>query len=372
MTQRVERKPRDSLDICLTNPFAWPLVKRGSEALISSLASWLRHQGKSLEILAGGPRATHYELDGVPVRLVRARSLRSIHGDLDEEATIIPAMAIHLRRSHPKVVHSFLYTDAAAARLAGRPYLVSYGGIATRQSASRHPIKRRLLEFASQGARVILCPSEAASRHLRDVYGLQARVLPNGFAVDAFPLATTEPPRTILCTATPDDERKRVAVLVEAFGHVHRSSPDTRLVLAGRSSAERRAALLDRVPDSARASIDFPGEVDRQALGELYRGAAVTCLPSLNEAFGLVLLESLATGRPVVAAASGAIPEIIDDQVGELFPPDDVRACADSLLRVLERSTDPDVRLACRQRAEQYDWSVIGPRLLEIYAEVAA
>ncbi len=76
--------------------------------------------------------------------------------DLDEETTIIPALSRHLHRMNPTLVHSFMYVDATAARLARRPYVVSYGGIATRRSWPGHPLKRSLFRFASAGARLIL------------------------------------------------------------------------------------------------------------------------------------------------------------------------------------------------------------------------
>src|SRR5439155_1593557 len=68
-----------------------------------------------------------------------------------------------------------------------------------------------------------------------------------------------------------------------------------------------------------------------------YAGAWASVLPSVDEAFGLVLIESLAAGTPAVAARSGACPEIIDDdRVGRLFAPDD----ADDLLRAMEEALD--------------------------------
>jgi phosphatidyl-myo-inositol alpha-mannosyltransferase len=359
------------VDVCLTNPFAWPEVKRGSETLIRSLSSWLRRAGKHVEIAAGGTAAAAYDLDEVPVTLVRARPLRRLHRDLDEEVTIIPGLSRHLRARKPRVVHSFHYADATAARLARRPYVVSYGGIVTRRSTRGHPLKRALFRFATDGARAVVCPSAAAARHLHETFGYRARVIPNGFGIDDFPLGPPDRRPTILCAATPDDARKRVPVLVQAFAVVHEHRPDAELVLAGRASASTEAALRELVPPAVRGRIRFAGDVTTGELCGLYQQAAVSCLPSLNEAFGLVLVESLACGTPVVAARSGAAPEIVDGEVGALFAPDDVGACAEALLDVLERSSGGRLRAACRARAERYDWGVVGPQLLDLYDEVA-
>jgi glycosyltransferase involved in cell wall biosynthesis len=118
--------------------------------------------------------------------------------------------------------------------------------------------------------------------------------------------------------------------------------------------------------------VRFTGDLDAQELRQLYETATVTCLPSLNEAFGMVLLESLASGTPVVGADHGAIPEVINDAVGALFPPDDAEGCGRALLEVIERSNGPGMAAQCRARAEQYDWSVIGPQLVEVYEAVSA
>lgn len=360
---------RPASHICLTNPFAWPHVKRGTETLIRSWAGWLHRNGHRVEIVAGSARSTKEALDGVPVSLFRARRFARVHADLDEETTFIPAMAWHLRRARPDVVHSYLYQDGTAARLSGRPYLVSYGGIALPSSTVGHPIKRRLFRFASEGARVLLCPSEAAASHLHQAFGYKADVIPNGIDVTRFSVGGATRDDVILCPATPDDRRKRVEVLVDAFATVAAARPSFELVLAGGASPQTRRTLLDRLPDPVRSRVRFTGDLDAAALCREYERATVTCLPSLNEAFGMVLVESLACGTPAVGAAHGAIPEILDEDVGALFEPDDAASCANALLDALDRQGG-DLSARCRERAAAYDWSVIGPRLLKVYEAV--
>jgi len=357
--------------VCLTNAYAWPQVQRGSETVIRSLAAWLRQTGVDAEIVAGSDAPSSSRLDGVPVVLVRARSHTGVHRDLDPELTLVPAMARYLHRRRPAVVHSFLYGDAAAARLAGRPYAVSYGGIALRSSFEHRPLKYRLFRFASAGARAVVCPSAAAAAHLSAEFGFKARVIPNGLDVGHYSPTSPHQAGMVLCTATPDDPRKRVSVLVDAFGLLASDRPDAELVLAGRASDEHRAELLDRVPDHIRARVRFVGDVDAEELRALYAQAAITCLPSINEAFGMVLVESLASGAPVVGADHGAITEIIGGDVGALFVPDDVQACRRALAETLERADDQDLRQRCVARAAAYDWSVVGPRLVRLYEEIA-
>jgi len=357
--------------VAITNPYAWPHVKRGSETLALGLAGWLRGQGVDARLVAGGPSPRRYDVRGVPVRLVAAPDLRRVHHDLDGLLTYVPAMAAELARRRDDVVHALLYGDALAARLARRPYVVHYGGIAVRRGFDDHRVRWRAFAAGTRGAAAVISPSEAAADHLRTEFGVDAVVIPNAVDCARFRSSVETEPGRILCAATPDDARKRVPVLVAAFGTVARSRPGSRLVLAGGASEATRQELRALVDPHVAERIEFLGDIDQDALAQEYARAATTCLPSLREAFGLVLVESLAAGTPAVGAHDGAIPEIVDDSVGGTFPPDDTDACARALLRSLELADDPATEAACIARSMRFDWDAIGPRWIDLYRSVA-
>ena len=115
----------------------------------------------------------------------------------------------------------------------------------------------------------------------------------------------------------------------------------------------------------------FVGKVDRQALLNEYREADFLVLPSLFEPFGIVLLEAMATGLPVVASRVGGIPEVVrDGRTGILVEPANARALADALM---ELCRDENLRITmgadAKDRAAAFDWKTITPRILSIYQE---
>jgi glycosyltransferase involved in cell wall biosynthesis len=142
-----------------------------------------------------------------------------------------------------------------------------------------------------------------------------------------------------------------------------------------------QAALIACVSPRWRGDVLFLGAGELADLPGVYGRAAISVLPSRWEPFGMVILESMATGTPVVATRDGAIPEIITDtRVGRLFDPGPdgtveptnlcglVRALNDGL----EISRNPETAVHCRAHAEQFSWAVVGPHFETLLAGLAA
>ncbi len=102
----------------------------------------------------------------------------------------------------------------------------------------------------------------------------------------------------------------------------------------------------------------------------------MTCVPTAAGSSGKAVVESLAVGTAVVCAEGGAAAEVIDEDAvangaGVRFLPGDVEGCARSIISVIERSGSDEVVSACRGRAFLFDWSFVGPRLVDIYRHAA-
>ena len=142
-------------------------------------------------------------------------------------------------------------------------------------------------------------------------------------------------PRYILCVAM-HNEKKGIDVLLRAFAKIQDREPRLRLVLAGdgplRSQLEKLAESL-----GIAAKVDFRGRQGRAEIAALLAGCEVFVLPSRSEPFGIVLLEAIACGKPVVSTTAGGIPEIIDDRKsGILVEPSNPTALATALTAVLQ------------------------------------
>jgi phosphatidylinositol alpha-mannosyltransferase len=166
---------------------------------------------------------------------------------------------------------------------------------------------------------------------------------------------------TVLFASANDEPRKNLPLLLAAFARVLASTP-ARLVLAGPGDP---ADALRSASQAVRAAVEV---LDPSTdLVDAYSSAWVTVLPSMREAFGLVLVESLACGTPVVAiAGSGGPEEIVRDGIGALARAETPADLAEAIVRGLAIED----RDACRREATQhYGWDeAIVPQLLRVYA----
>ncbi len=169
-----------------------------------------------------------------------------------------------------------------------------------------------------------------------------------------------ERPPTVLFAGRLHEE-KGILFLLDAFDLVRAAVPEARLVIVGEGPARREVER--RV--GAMGGVTFAGGVKNRAMPEFFRSADVVAMPSLTtrrweEQVGMVALQAMACGVPVVATRSGAIPEYVPDGVaGVLIPERDAPALAKALVQVLSnRKLQAQFARSGRQYAcEHYDAS---------------
>ena len=357
--------------IALVHPTYWPEVRRGSERVIHDLAAYLTDRGFEATVLTGhrGRPQTRREDGFRVVRSWRPPARLQPRG-FEPYANHAPLALAGIARRRFDLLHVFHVPDAAAAGLWARlrriPLVLSLMGFPDRQSLSAFRGRARLLRFAAARASAVHVLSEAAGAALQEAAAIQAITIHPGTRTEAFRVAVprTEAP-VIFCAASARDPRKRVAELVDAFGVLRQTRPEARLRITGPLPARGRERFQAPGVDQMSAWID------QEELVRAYASSWVTVLPSGREAFGQVLVESLAAGTPVVAVRDGAAPEIVDDgRVGVLCEGADPDSLAAGMRTGLELAEMDGTADACRQHAARWDWSRIGPRFESLYERV--
>jgi glycosyltransferase involved in cell wall biosynthesis len=164
-----------------------------------------------------------------------------------------------------------------------------------------------------------------------------------------------------------------VGDLIHAFRTVHGRLPSARLVVIG--DGPEHGALQARVErlglgDAVRllGALADDGEVR-----DWYRRSAIFCLPSIQEGFGIVFLEAMASGLPVVSTTATAIPEVVPHgRAGLLVPPRDPAALAEALHTLL---TDSALQARCRafgrEHVGPFSWDRVAERFLAAVSTAA-
>jgi phosphatidyl-myo-inositol alpha-mannosyltransferase len=167
-----------------------------------------------------------------------------------------------------------------------------------------------------------------------------------------------------------DEPRKGLPVLLEAMHTVLRRHPGAQLLIAGRGDAEE---IRELIGEDLRASVALLGELSEEDKGAFLRSVDVYCAPNLlGESFGVILIEALAAGAPIVASDLDAFARVLEDgEVGVLVRRGDPAALARALCDLL---ADPARRAELSARgavaAEDYDWDVLARRILTVYETV--
>lgn len=227
---------------------------------------------------------------------------------------------------------------------------------------------RMFVPLLSKKVRRIVTSSEYMREKLLARFGLPAErvmAVPGGVDMQTYhPGVTAQldlPPRYALFVGTLQP-RKNLARLMDAWKRIKDTLPDVWLLVAGSGDRVFRPAKL---PVTER--VQFLGAIPDARLPGLYSGATVFILPSLDEGFGLTVLEAMACGTMVIASNTGALPEVVGD-CGLFFDPSNVDDIAGKLRCGLQdRVLRESMRGKGLQRVERYSWDISAQRLREVF-----
>ncbi|TML77688.1 MAG: glycosyltransferase family 4 protein [Actinobacteria bacterium] len=326
---------------------SWPRTEREfAGRFVADAVERLRERGVEVEVLAPGAGYRDFGLaygGGIAANLRRRPWAAPL---------MLLSMWRAVRRAAPgaDLVHAHWLLTAVVARFGGKPFVVTLHGSGSAGRFSDVELARRrprLVHALLRRASAVICVSETVAAALRSA-GVDVVVIPNGVRVPAEVGASAEPPEVLYVGRLSPE--KNVDTLVEAVG-------DLNLVVAG------DGPLRERVPNAL-------GAVPHAEVERLLERASVVVAPCEREGFGLAAAEAMAFGRPVVAAAGGALLELVaDGETGLLVPPRDAAALREAVERLLgDRELRERLGRAARERArERFGWDGVIERTLEVY-----
>ncbi len=214
-----------------------------------------------------------------------------------------------------------------------------------------------------------------ANRHFPSSY----EIIPNGIEVEKYhpavpPLPQFKDGKTNILFVGRLEKRKGLEYLLKAFRLINPDYPDSRLIVVG-PGTRLRGKYMKMVSEAGLEDVVFVGGVDEYEKTRYYSTADIFCAPATgHESFGIVLLEAMATGKPVVASnIPGYASVLTSGAEGLLVPPEQEVPLAQAITQLIRD------KALCRQMgrcgittADNYSWEKVSARVMDYYDKILA
>lgn len=294
------------------------------------------------------------------------------------------ALREDLRGFKPDVVHVQCVSSAVdyalpAARALGVPFVVTLQGELSMDANGLYQrpggAQRRMFRALDSADAVTACSKQTLDEAERfyverggEAFGDRGQVIYNGIDLKSFEYVTPhEHLRPYVFALGRHVHQKGFDVLLRAMVDVPTSHD---LILAG-DGPERGA--LERLAEELgiEERVVFPGRLDSAAVRQHMKGASVFVLPSRHEPFGIVNLEAMASGTPVVATRVGGVPEfVVDGVTGVLVEAGDPERLAAAIFASIDSGSSALTVSRSFERVGTFDWLRLGNEYLEVFQRV--
>jgi len=366
-----------------------PLVN-GLATSVEGFAQAFRRAGHAVTVVAPRyPGSPEDEPDVLRVPGLRAPTHHAYvlpMAWLPDVGRAVAALRLDVFHAH----HPLLLGSAAArwARRSQRPLVFTYHTYYDRYAhyvpgPSRlvaHLAVRQATAFANR-AELVIAPGPSVATALR-AQGVTSSIaiVPTGVTLAGPPEAEqrTRHRQTLslkdgapLCLSVGRMAReKNLAFLLTAFALMRKHLPAARLVLVGEGDDRSRLDKMARDLDLGE-SIQFVGAVPHERVGEYYLAADLFLFPSTSETQGIVVLEAMAAGLPVVAVASDAAADLLGDSEAGVMTPEDLPGFAGAVADLWEQPERRRTMAAAGRRiAAGYAPEACASTLLDLYRHV--
>jgi phosphatidylinositol alpha-mannosyltransferase len=357
--------------IGLVSPYPWD-VPGGVVAHIADLAEALIARGHHVQVI------TPVDDDDVPLPRYVTRAGRSVPVPFNGSVSrllIGPVSQVRLRRwlhdgefdvLHVHSPETFSLSLLAMGNARG-PIVATFHAANPRSrilALLQNPLQVYLERLSGR-----IAVSSAARKTIVEHLGGDAVVVPNGVHVDRYAGAAPlpgwpAPGGTVGFVGRVDEPRKGLQVLLDALPMLRREFPDAQVLVAGPGEI-----------GDAPAGVTFLGRVSDADKARAYASMDVFVAPNTGgESFGIVLLEAMAAGAPIVASNLDAFSQVLQGgRLGELVGVNSAPALAEGCAALLRSpARREELRKAGRAAVTRYDWSVVAGEILRVYETAIA
>ena len=364
------------MKIAMVSPydFTWP---GGVTAHVSQLARALGRFGHEVQVLAPHSPSREYQDAELFVPLGRSVPLPS-GGSIARVSLswwLYPKVRALLEREKFDIIH--LHEPMApilplcVLEFSKSVNVGTFHACYARQHLYRvtHPIIKRWQQRLHGNIAV----SPAARRYVNNTFPGDYEIIPNGidyehFASNVAPLPQYQDGKLNILFVGRLEKRKGLRYLLEAYGKLKWDQPDIRLIVVGPGNPDKESYRI--ISSQNLQDVEFVGRVSYEDLPRYYASADIFCSPATGaESFGIVLLEAMAAGKPVVASDIEGFRGIVTDgEQGLLVPKKDSDALAGALL-LLCQDSELRQRLGGRGNrwAQDFRWELVASRVEDYY-----
>ena len=372
-------------------PYSWS-ARGGVQTHVRHLSRVLSARGHDVLVLAAGPLRHHHastptladkgrdDTDRPTIRMIGRSIQIPFNGSVAPvcvDPRCVPIVRDALREFRPDVVH--VHEPFVPAVSLSAVWLTTAPVVATFHAYCPPSVDAWLSRVATRclwpvGRRIAvrLSVSRTAASYAESRVGGDMRIVPNGVDVEAFaralPASLTSG-RTLLWVGRLD-RRKGFDIAVRAFSALCERYPDLSLLVVGSGPCRH---VVDGVPLHVRRRIVMMGDVDDDRLPSVYAAGDVFIAPAIEgESFGVVLLEAMAAGRPIVATGIEGYCDVVRADIDALVVrPRDAESLGEAIARILDdRLLASRLALAAKERVQQFGWAVVTDAIEEIYREL--
>ncbi len=271
---------------------------------------------------------------------------------------------------HAHFAHPSGYVAAMVSKIFKRPYILTvHGSDILEKYVDKKTVNRRKRNrnFGLRQADRVICVSHYLKKAIMNlgVPSEKIAVIPNGIDTKTFYLSSSPNGKSDIIFVGNFIERKGLDLLIKSFKKISMKSPDVNLKILGNGPIKSKIQLMVNELE-LNNRVKFMDQVSNTEIATIIQNSRLLCLPSREEGFGVVLIEALACGVPVVGARTGGIIDIIkSEEIGLLFEPGDANDLAFKLQYALDKKWNQDM---IRQAGLKFSWDRIIDQIIEQYS----